>query len=65
MSTQSEQLAALEIEREGYVRRGLTDRVAEVDRAIKALGRVKAPTRAKQPAATKPSSGGKPAPRLR
>lgn len=64
MSTPSEQLAALEIEREGYVRRGLTERVAEVDKAIKALGRVKGPTRAKQPA-TEPASSSKPAPRLR
>jgi len=31
-------LEALLVEREGYVRRGLKDRVAQVDAAIKALG---------------------------
>jgi len=36
----SSQIRALLTEREGYVRRGLTDRVRQVDDALAALGHV-------------------------
>lgn len=48
-------LEALQIERAGYVTRGLSDRVAQVDAAIRALGGTPAPAPEIETASTEPT----------
>lgn len=56
------QIESLLIEREGYVRRGLKDRVTQVDDALAALGYKSTETATAEPRAERAA---KPAPRKR